>query len=973
MNRVNFNFIIFLCRLGYKQDDLFNNIVDNRFRYTLPITEKDIFKESICLDYIYLPQNNIFRDNLFSVHVKLWNENKVAIFIIVSDNKTFVFNAKVKPNRSNPLNAKIEDFSYGISTPRFSPEKLEELRKESIDSGFFWEWVRRHKKRTKEVDEDLLLNLLALRNELKNYTKNELIAHLLILRCLFLKFLEDRRFIEQQRLETILKENNPVLLIEEFNKLNSLLNGDFFDPKELSVSDVSEECINALDKFFTLDFRSGQGTLFPYQFDIIPIALISNVYEAFLKTDDKKEKGIYYTPLPIVNFILSHTLEKKIKDKKNIRILDPACGSGIFLVEAFKRIIDSSDKRLSFEEKSKIMKKSIFGIDIDEKAISIAIFSLYLALLENEDPAQIRGKFPEGELIFPLLKGRNLIPANSLFDSTIFDDQKFDCIVGNPPWGSIPESNAEEKERLKEKIIFSEVRDYQRSQAFLLKANDWSDENTIIGMIVNNSIFYNSNSVEFRKELLSQFRLQYYYELSGVNAILFKKRKMEDIELGSNEPAAVLILDKKDSQDNEVMYITPKLNDLSEFLKIITFCQKDIKRVKQEYLVEEDILWRIFVNGGWEDYQLIKQRYIQRDKNIQVMCHSGFQPKKEMRSLGEPIWKELIKPQDFERYYIKNKQLEKFNWHQELRRRPPQTAFTGERVLLKAEPSNNDHLRLRGIFTDKEMVFKHHILCVKINGVKYYRPYLAILNSSFIGYYLYQISSQWGKGKTRNTLRNKDVENLPFPKIDYESQDVKRLIELVEKMEQLKKEHYEDTNLSLTPRDFKQEVKKIEQEIDEIVFDLYNLKPYEKEQIKDFYLVNVDRKGKIVTPEDMKQYIDKFIALFNFILKENKYLKAEYSISKNLGASVCFRAMDTTYMKKRPTQKPHDEILALVKKKQVEECMLLSFLKEEKIKIYEDGRFYIVKSNQFKDWTPTEARKDAKEEIGLILRNLPEE
>ncbi|MFH1098045.1 MAG: hypothetical protein ABH886_02665 [Candidatus Desantisbacteria bacterium] len=90
----------------------------------------------------------------------------------------------------------------------------------------------------------------------------------------------------------------------------------------------------------------------------------------------------------------------------------------------------------SFEEKTQIMKKSIFGIDIDEKAIPIAIFSLYLALLENEDVKQISEDINQGKIKLPRLKGENLIHANSLFDSTIFDNQKFNCIVGNPPWGA---------------------------------------------------------------------------------------------------------------------------------------------------------------------------------------------------------------------------------------------------------------------------------------------------------------------------------------------------------------------------------------------------------------------------------------------------------------------------------------------------------------------------------------------------------
>ena len=75
-----------------------------------------------------------------------------------------------------------------------------------------------------------------------------------------------------------------------------------------------------------------------------------------------------------------------------------------------------------------------------------------------------------------------------------------------------------------------------------------------------------------------------------------------------------------------------------------------------------------------------------------------------------------------------------------------------------------------------------------INRIKNNIPYLAILNSSFIGYYLYHISAQWGKGKTRNILRNIDIRKLPFPKINYNSKEVQILIELVKEIGKLKKD-----------------------------------------------------------------------------------------------------------------------------------------------------------------------------------------
>ena len=94
--------------------------------------------------------------------------------------------------------------------------------------------------------------------------------------------------------------------------------------------------LRKLKRFFDSDYRSGQGTLFPYQFDCIPIQLISHVYEVFLKNETRKGKGIYYTPSFVVDFMLSQSLKPKATKNPNLSVLDPAVGSGAFLVEGLK-------------------------------------------------------------------------------------------------------------------------------------------------------------------------------------------------------------------------------------------------------------------------------------------------------------------------------------------------------------------------------------------------------------------------------------------------------------------------------------------------------------------------------------------------------------------------------------------------------------------------------------------------------------
>ncbi|MEK7431669.1 MAG: N-6 DNA methylase [Cyanobacteriota bacterium] len=980
----NTKFSLFLEKLGY--------LIEDKSIFEYSYFNKSVYQNndynSPTLDFYYLKKSSDFDNELFELHKKKWNKNSSNIFVVVSDEKTFVINAKIKPLKENSKIGIIIDFNYGVNSQDFSINDLEELRKKSFDNGFFWNFIikQRNKIKENEVDKDLLLNLVYLKNcllEISDNKNKDDIIHLVILRCLFIKYLEDRGFFETQSLVNILKTGNPEYLINEFEKLNHLFNGDIFEPQELKYNDINSDMLNLLERFFTSDFKTGQDKLFPYCFNLIPITLISNVYEAFLKNAHKQNDGIYYTPSHVVRFILEHTLKNKLKNNKRPKVLDVACGSGAFLVESLKMIFEAYERNLSFEEKKDILKDCIYGIDLDKKAIQISSFSLYLALLENQDKNSLK----ENQRRLPLLKNTNLIGGvNSLLEETKLDNLEFDCIIGNPPWGGMP--NKTEKDILDKKNFkakFGEkVGDYQRSQAFLLEVKRWSNKDTIIGLIVNNSNFYNDNSYNFRKEFLLNYQISYFYELSGINKILFKKqtignKKTGEIKLGANEPSAIVIFNTnkidKDFSEHEILYTTPKLNNFSEYLKIISISNNDIKKIKQRYLLlpNQDDIWRIFVNGDWDDYNLIKKKNIESKDIFLHSCHKGFQPLKDEINLGSTDFRPLIEPNNFKQYYLEDK-INTFDWNLKKSRDAKLAFFEGDKIIIKSEPMPEDNFKLKCVIINDKAIFKNNIFTVKIPDNINLKIALAILNSSFIGYYLYQTSSQWGKGKTRNTLRTEQITSLPFPLKINDQILGDRLIKLVDDITKAKIYHYKQ-NPSEKYSEFNnnKEIRDLEFEIDDIVFDLYRLKPFEKEIIRAFYNVNVFRKNDIVNKDDINAYVNKFRESFSFILKEDLYLNASCQISSNIGTMVCFDIVDKSYRNENILQLENTDLLKLVKNEELEKSISQNFIKEEKIKIYDSNRFYIIKSNLFKDWTLREAFKDSKEEIAEVIKNLPKE
>lgn len=236
----------------------------------------------------------------------------------------------------------------------------------------------------------------------------------------------------------------------------------------------------------------------PYQFDVIPLGVLGNIYEQYLgytirltdhqvkyelKPDVRKAGGIYYTPEYIVDYIVKNTVGKLLQELppkkiKKLRILDPACGSGSFLIRAYEEMVnyyrnqkkrqpklkerqreldlkhEESEPRLTIIEKSEILQKHIFGVDIDEQAVEVTKLSLMLKMLEGE-----YGIIP-GRSILPLLDrnikcGNSLISGDTLelkkyfgddwykvkpfnwdkeFRKIIVDEGGFEVVIGNPPY-----------------------------------------------------------------------------------------------------------------------------------------------------------------------------------------------------------------------------------------------------------------------------------------------------------------------------------------------------------------------------------------------------------------------------------------------------------------------------------------------------------------------------------------------------------
>lgn len=283
------------------------------------------------------------------------------------------------------------------------------------------------------------------------------VANALIGKFIYLKYLHERDILSDRKLERWAVDISKVFgrkaTLQETRRLikfvDCWLNGGIFPiPFAGDLAPTTEHLREIASVFMGDDYvdpdaevRQLHLDFKAYCFSYIPIETLSVIYEQFLGLEGKtkqRDQGAYYTPIPLVNFMLAE-LEELHPLGDTTRVLDPSCGSGAFLVQCYRRLIEremrQKNRRLRPSELRDLVVRQIFGVDRDRDACHVAAMSLALTMLDNIDPPDLEGS-PKFKL--PSLIGKNLFqedffdPASTFRQS--FGGQTFDWIVGNPPW-----------------------------------------------------------------------------------------------------------------------------------------------------------------------------------------------------------------------------------------------------------------------------------------------------------------------------------------------------------------------------------------------------------------------------------------------------------------------------------------------------------------------------------------------------------
>src|SRR3989344_381860 len=352
-------------------------------------------------------------------------------------------------------------------------DKLMFLSKESFESKQINKLLpSKIEKASKPIDESILEDLLQYRDWLSkdlkktrmNLTKEQIdeVVQMLIDRLIFMRSVEDRGLESANFLlglvdDVRLGRTDKTLwssLKEQFKTFDKSYNSKLFAEGLLEQEGFFDE--QTLIKVIRGLYFGTKEQQARYMFDEIPGDLLGNIYEQYLGTilqgtekrvkleeesGKRKKMGIYYTPSYIVDYIVRNTVGEYIKNKNideilEVKIVDPACGSGSFIVRAFQEVCNAIEnrlkkgekgkmatfqsfkERLSFGQKISILTQCIYGIDLDEKAVELAQLNLLLKLLEEETPESHKR-------LLPNLR-ENIKCGNSLIeDSKLAGDKAF--------------------------------------------------------------------------------------------------------------------------------------------------------------------------------------------------------------------------------------------------------------------------------------------------------------------------------------------------------------------------------------------------------------------------------------------------------------------------------------------------------------------------------------------------------------------
>jgi type I restriction-modification system DNA methylase subunit len=965
---------------------------------------------------------------------KLWSLARPRILFLECEGELSVIDLAQKPIQPNSKQTKINSLET-LNRIEDVSNKLQAYHRDNIESGKIFD-SGRFGSLNHRADQSLITDLKIVRNKLISAGlkgDNVKYAHALIGRSIFIRYLEDRNILTKEYFKKVADQRTSwTKLLKkptskdqiDYSKINALyprvlqdkeftyafykslskdFNGDMFPDVDLEEKIVKIGHLRLIQGLIYGDVGIQKKLFFfSYKFDIIPLDLISSIYEVFYQSSsnevDKKSKarqdGAYYTPSVLAEFVLSQVLTIEALKKKP-KVLDPACGSGIFLIEAFRRMVRYAWKQkqgaLGFNELKEILGKQISGIEVNEEAARITAFSLYLAMLHYLDPPSIQKHIRNGNKLPNLLVSEsksnnhfNSIRVENAFSTDKVELGKVDIIVGNPPWGA-PGNKADKrtKERQRTMLNWCELNSYpigdkEPSQAFLWRALDLLGKGGQCALLTSAGVLFKNSSTTqaFRKGLISQIRLKKIFNFTHVRKFFFK---------GAVSPFVMIHFEKGKQDQHPVEYWSAKQVIALKETQAVLFSKYDLCSLFNANF-SDNKTWKVNWFGRPADDKFIKQlgnletleRLVIKDKSGRG--YQTYTSKYEGKNLG---CKKTLKkiPNRYNPIIFSDSPDYVYNLG-------PIESYMGKKLIIGegiSEPSINKG-RILARYEKDKFSFYRSIYGLKLqnDNESLYLLILGILWSSFARYYFFNTTANWGLWQHKILLS----ELLQLPITLNNNRKTRNVISVVNKLREYHPLEKDVMHTDGVPRnEIRTQRMEWEAELDKVVFDLYDFSEDQRDLIRDccevtlpFFYQPYKSVGVMPAIDNndinwIQKYAKIFANRWKPYLNKDEVMRADVHIgaSGNLIALEFYPADDGDNWDLAPKDGSWDHVLDAIGKALAKPMGTSQIVLDGVVHAISDDAIIIIKRNVKRFWTRSIAREDADSTLcKRMLETMPQ-
>ncbi len=751
---------------------------------------------------------------LTKIHKKVWSSGNVPIVCIFYDTEIKLLDCS-QPIQKNNKPVYLETIKFAQKAHRLYNEHFAF----KLKTGVFWEEeANKNEFKFEKSAYDILIlwvreiiKQISAANSQLNQEQDIRVIKKIIIQSIMIKYFEERKdeqgnspfhqkyfqkYDSANEFVDVIAKGKLVDLLED---LEQDLNGNLFKWDEKEKGIIKQIDLNALTQALKAYKRPEEvnNNIFEfiryYEFNFIPVELISRLYEEFLAGDNdkifnqktkKQNEGIYYTPSHLAHLLIDECMP--LKDYAQIdfdtyKVLDPACGSGIFLVLAFKRLVqwwrlqNNLTKRPTVEDLKKLI-KCLYGVDKESQATQLAAFSLCLAMCDELTPKQILE-----ELEFDDLTKTNLLYADFFIDELELKKEEiedyaikeknfetvknnaFSLIIGNPPFsrGALKGYNKywlveDEKIKLPQEQI---------ALKFLAEAFRYLKKGGLQCLIIKaSSLLYNSTSTDYKKRLFSDYNVLQILDFTA----LARNNSLWD-NGADVATAAVFVRNELPNFNRNILHATVRRALAVKKRLVFEIDDYDLHFINRNEAIHNPYIWKINLLGGGRIKNLVAKSqqlntfksYIiknnfKQPKDGYVISHRGrkevdFINKYQVLTRGG-MSSDGIKYDKLESdYFEKNVKFENI---------PDEEYFQAPNLLIWKNIGKN---KLPVFFNRKSFIFNNEVISLKSSNINLLKSLQTNFseNSDFYRFFIFVTS-----GKTlinRNTaLMQVDYMNLRF-------------------------------------------------------------------------------------------------------------------------------------------------------------------------------------------------------------------